>query len=210
MDPSVWAAFAAATIVVLIIPGPTALLVVAYSLKEGPRAGMAVTAGVAAGDFVAMTASLLGLGALLSASATAFTILKLIGAAYLIYLGIKMLRAPAKALTATEERHLPRISAADMGWRAFAVTVTNPKSILFFVAFVPQFIDPAAPTGPQFAVMIATFVGLATANAAAYAYLAGSLSRYVADPRNMAWVNRIGGGTLVGLGAVAATAQRSG
>lgn len=209
MDLGLWAAFAAACVVVLVIPGPTALLVVTYSLKEGRRAGLAVTTGVALGDLVAMTGSLLGLGALLAASATAFTALKLIGAVYLAYLGVKMLRAPVDSLGSRPRPDLaPSLSEQQMAWRAFAVTVTNPKSILFFVAFTPQFLDAAAPTGPQFAVMIATFVGLATVNAALYAFLASSLKDYVSNPRRMAWVNRIGGGSLIGMGALAAAAQR--
>ncbi|MEZ5863113.1 MAG: LysE family translocator [Geminicoccaceae bacterium] len=96
----IWLAFAAASAVLLAIPGPTIMLVVAYALGQGKRAAAATVAGVALGDFTAMTASLLGLGVLLATSATLFTILKLVGAAYLVYLGVRFWRAPVTAADA--------------------------------------------------------------------------------------------------------------
>ena len=170
MSFELWLAFCAAAMLVLIIPGPTVALVIGYALGEGRRAALAIVAGVALGDFTAMTCSMLGLGALLAASATLFTILKWIGAAYLVWLGIKLWRAPVgeEADAAIEWR-----PAWTMMAHAYAVTALNPKSILFFVAFVPQFMDAAAPIAPQAALLIVTFVTLAALNAGLYALLAG-------------------------------------
>ncbi|MGA3251474.1 MAG: LysE family translocator, partial [Paraburkholderia sp.] len=134
-----WLPFAIASAILVAIPGPTVLLVISYALGHGRRFALVTTAGVALGDLTSMTTSMLGLGVILAASAALFTALKWVGAAYLIYLGIKLWRAPAQAPDApdTAETRTSRIFA-----HAFAVTALNPKSIIFFVAFVPQFIDP--------------------------------------------------------------------
>ena len=143
-----WAAFAAASAILLVIPGPTILLVVSYALGQGWRTALPMAVGVALGDFTAMTLSMLGIGALLAASATVFTVLKWIGAAYLIYLGIKLFRAGG-ALKA--EPRTDAVSAAKMMAHAWLVTALNPKSITFFVAFLPQFLDRHADFWTQMA-----------------------------------------------------------
>lgn len=201
-----WLAFAAASAVLLVIPGPTVLLVVSYALSHGRRAGLATVAGVALGDFTAMTASMLGVGALLATSATLFAALKWIGAAYLVWLGIKLWRAPVgeAALQAAPEARLRRIFA-----HAYAVTALNPKSIVFFVAFLPQFLDAAAPALPQMAVFMATFLTLATLNAAGYGLLASAARRTVRKPAVQRAVNRTGGSLLIGAGLAAALWRRA-
>ena len=136
-----WAAFAAASAVLLIIPGPTVLLVVSYALGQGWRTALPMAVGVALGDFTAMTLSMLGLGALLATSATLFTVLKWVGAAYLVYLGIKLWRAGD---TLEAAPRTDAVSAAKMLGHAWLVTALNPKSITFFVAFLPAFLDPNA------------------------------------------------------------------
>lgn len=205
MPLDLWLAFVAACIVVLMLPGPTILMVVGTALGRGRLAGLATVPGVMLGDFVAMTASLAGLGALMAASAVAFTVMKWIGAAYLVYLGIRMWRQPAVSLdasiTATSHRRL--------GFQAFAVTALNPKSIAFFVAFVPQFIDPAHPLLLQLVVLEATFLVLAGANAALYALLAALARRTITRPRTLRALNRVGGGALIGAGAMTAMVQRT-
>ena len=124
-----WAAFAAAAILLLIIPGPTVLLVVSYALGQGWRTALPMAIGVALGDFTAMTLSMLGLGALLAASATLFTILKWVGAAYLVYLGVKLWRAGG---TLDAALRTDAVSATRMLGHAWLVTALNPKSITFF------------------------------------------------------------------------------
>jgi threonine/homoserine/homoserine lactone efflux protein len=136
-----WLAFVAASAVLLLIPGPTILLVISYALGQGRRVAFPVAAGVALGDFTAMTLSMLGLGALLAASATLFTILKWIGAAYLIWLGISLWRAGGTASKVDAARNGTPLRMLTHAW---IVTALNPKSITFFVAFLPQFLDPQA------------------------------------------------------------------
>ncbi|TYB81665.1 LysE family translocator [Maritimibacter fusiformis] len=206
MQIELWLAYVAATMVVLIIPGPTILLVLSYALTQGRRVAVGMALGVALGDLVAITASLLGLGALVMASATLFSVLKWIGAGYLIYLGIKLLRAGPAQIDLSDPDPKP---VRQIFTHAAIVTATNPKSIAFFVAFVPQFIRPEAALAPQFTLLIATFVTLGTLNALAYALLADRLRRRIRKPAVLTWLNRLGGGVLVTMGALTATLGRS-
>ncbi|AUC54597.1 lysine transporter LysE [Sagittula sp. P11] len=206
MDLSIWMTFVAASTALLLIPGPTVLLVLSYALSKGRSVAVASAAGVATGDFVAMSASLAGLGALVATSAALFTVLKWVGAVYLVWLGVKLIRS-ARA----EGLSLPRaeVSARSVYWHNAAVTALNPKSIAFFVAFVPQFIDPARALLPQFAILIATFVTLATLNALAYALAADRLRKWIARPSALTWLTRAGGATLIGMGVLTATLRRA-
>ncbi|HWT07907.1 MAG TPA: LysE family translocator [Roseomonas sp.] len=193
-----WLAFVAATVVMLVIPGPTILLVIGQSLGAGRRAALPLVAGVALGDLTAMTLSLAGLGALLAASATLFTVLKFAGAAYLVWLGVKLWRAPVEAAATAP------VSARRAMRDAYVVTALNPKGIAFFVAFVPLFVDAGSPFLPQAAVLVATFVGLAAVNAAIYALLASRLSGAVRRPGVRRAFNRCGGTVLMGAGLATA------
>lgn len=206
MPLEVWAAFAAASAVLLIIPGPTILLVVSYALGQGWRTALPMAVGVALGDFTAMTLSMLGIGALLAASATVFTILKWIGAAYLIYLGIKLFRAGG---TLNAEPRRDAASAIRMLGHAWLVTALNPKSITFFVAFLPQFLDRNADFLTQMVIFEATFLALAFANAFGYALIAARARNLVRNPRAIGIFNKTGGTLLVGAG-IATMAARSG
>lgn len=197
MSFETWAAFAAASSVLLVIPGPTVLLVVSYALGQGWRTALPMAIGVALGDFTAMTLSMLGLGALLATSATLFTILKWIGAAYLVYLGIKLWRAGG---TLDAAPRTDAVSAAKMLGHAWLVTALNPKSITFFVAFLPAFLDPRADFLTQMLVFETTFLVLAFANAFGYALVASRARRLASDPRAIGIVNKVGGGLLVGAG----------
>ncbi|SMH53553.1 LysE family translocator [Mesorhizobium australicum] len=201
-----WLAFAAASAVLLVIPGPTILLVVSYALGQGWRTALPMAVGVALGDFTAMTLSMLGIGALLMASATLFTVLKWIGAAYLIWLGVKLFRAGG-TLGAEPRRDVA--SAAKMLAHAWLVTALNPKSITFFVAFLPQFLDRHADFWPQMAIFEATFLVLAFCNAFGYALIAARARSVFASERAIRIFNRTGGSLLVGAG-VATVAIRQG
>jgi len=194
-----WLAFVAASAVLLAIPGPTILLVISYALGHGKKAAPASVAGVAMGDFTAMTTSMLGLGVLLATSAMLFTILKWVGAAYLVYLGIKLWRAPASLSDATEET---TTRPSRIFLHLYAVTALNPKSIVFFVAFLPQFLDAAAPLLPQILIMEATFLVLATLNALSYALVATVARRTIRKPSVQRAVNRVGGSLLIGAGVL--------
>jgi threonine/homoserine/homoserine lactone efflux protein len=201
-----WLAFTAASAVLLVIPGPTILLVVSYALGQGWRTALPMAIGVALGDFTAMTLSLLGLGALLAASATLFTILKWAGAAYLVWLGIKLWRAGG-ALDARPRTD--SASALKMLGHAWLVTALNPKGLTFFIAFLPQFIDPKLALLPQVSVFAATFLTLAFANVITYTLIASRARRVVQSPRTMRVINRTGGSLLIGTG-VATVALRAG
>lgn len=194
-----WLAFAAASAVLLMIPGPTILLVVSYALGRGWSVAAPVAVGVALGDFTAMTLSMLGVGALLAGSAALFTAVKWVGAAYLVWLGVKLWRAGGALATEARAAEAP----ARMLGHAWLVTTLNPKSVVFFVAFLPQFLDPALPFWSQMAVFEATFVTLAFLNAFAYALLAARARRLAASPAAMRAVNRVGGTALIAAGAAA-------
>jgi threonine/homoserine/homoserine lactone efflux protein len=189
------------------VPGPTVLLVVSYALGRGRVSALATVPGVALGDFTAMTVSLLGAGAILAASTTLFTALKLAGALYLVWLGIHLWRAGA----ALGEK-LPRAPLADrprMFWNAYVVTALNPKSVVFFVAFVPQFVDPTRPLLVQFVLLEATFVILAAVNAAIWAQLAGQMRARLQEPWALRLVHRVGGSFLIGAGLLTALTRRT-
>ena len=191
-----WIAFATASAILLVIPGPTILTVIGYSVTQGRRAAVPLVAAVALGDSTALAVSLLGLGTLLATSAIAFTIVKLAGAVYLVYLGVKMLRAgfETSSLAATSP-------ANPSHWRLFLntyiVTATNPKGIIFFMAFLPQFVDTAAGTAVrQMWVLAITFVSLAIVNATLYTIFAGYAAALLASGKARRWFN-LGGGSLL-------------
>src|SRR5262245_48162706 len=202
MTLELWLAFVAASTILLIIPGPTVLLVVSYALGRGWRTALPMAIGVALGDFTAMTLSMLGLGALLAASATLFTVLKWVGAAYLVYLGIRLWRAGGglDAPPRTEG-----VSAGKMVGRAWLGAGLNPKYITFFVAFLPAFLDPKADFLTQMIVFETTFLLLAFANAMGYALVAARARGFVGNPRAIGVVNKVGGGLLIGAGAATVT-----
>ncbi len=204
MTIETWLAFAAASTILVVIPGPTILLVVSYALGQGWRTALPMAVGVALGDATAMTASMLGVGALLAASASVFTALKWIGAAYLVWLGIKLWRAGG-TLEATPRTD--RVAAVRMLVHAWLVTALNPKGLTFFIAFLPQFIDPKAPVLPQMMVFGATFITLAFLNAFGYALVASRARGLVVNPAAILWFNRAGGTLLIGAGVAAAAAR---
>ncbi len=206
MSIETWLAFSVASTVVLLIPGPTVLLVCAYALGAGRRTALWTVGGVALGDLVAMTAAVAGLGALLVASSTLFTVLKIAGGLYLVWLGVKLWRSDAGLGDLKGKR--AEASGPNIAVHAFAVTATNPKSIVFFIAFVPQFIDAAAPLTPQLSIMVATFVALAAVNAGAYALAAGTLRVKLRRPGVLKALNRGGGAALIGMGALTAASSR--
>ncbi len=203
MDLETWIAFAVACAVVLAIPGPTVMLVVAQALARGRATGWATVPGVVLGDAVAMTVSLAGAGAVLAASATLFTALKFLGAAYLVWLGVHLWRHPPDRLAAAPVRR------GRLFGQAFVVTALNPKSIVFFVAFVPQFVDPSAPLLPQVVILEATFLTLAGINVALWAVGAGTLRARIGQPSVLRALGRAGGAALVGAGLLTAVARRA-
>ncbi len=207
MPIELWLAYVATSAVVLAIPGPTILLVLSYSIAHGRQATLPLVAGVALGDSVAITLSLIGLGTLLATSALWFTIIKWIGGLYLIYLGILLLRGADKPMQMqSDERR--ESSPRKLFANAFIVTALNPKSIVFFIALLPQFISAAHPVVPQLWILGVTFVVLATIGATSYALFATSIRRFLASPRAQKAYGYVGGGLLCGAGLWALSAKR--
>lgn len=207
MTLELWLPYVLASTIILIIPGPTIILVVSQAMAHGRRSVVPLVTGVLLGDFTAMTLSLLGLGALMSASAALFTIFKVIGAIYLFYLGIKMWRQDHE-VTASQDVEI-KASSRSLMRRSFIVTAFNPKSIAFFVAFLPQFIDPLKPAPLQLMILGGSFLLLATLNAALYAIFAGRLGEYMKKKTVRKWFNRGGGSVLMGAGIFTAAMERS-
>ncbi|GAB2183737.1 LysE family translocator [Roseibium sp. LAB1] len=206
MTLELFSAYVVATLIVLAIPGPTIMLVVSYALTQGRKSALASVLGVGLGDATAATASLMGLGAILAASATAFTVLKWVGAIYLVWLGIKMWRSRATALGPHQVADVP---ARKIFWHAYVVTALNPKGIVFFMAFLPHFIAPKAPVVPQLALLGTTFVVLGILNAAVYALAAAALGQKLRNPSLLMLINKVGGAFLISAAAMTATLQRS-
>ena len=207
MPLELWLAYVATSAVVLAIPGPTILLVLSYSIAHGRKATLPVVIGVALGDSVAITLSLIGLGTLLAASAFWFTIIKWIGGLYLIYLGVALLRGAARLMPEQAQQTLTSAPRKLFG-NAFIVTALNPKSIVFFIALLPQFISADHPLIAQLWILGITFVVLATIGATSYALFAASIRRWLASPRAQKAYSMVGGGLLIGAGVWALGAKR--
>ncbi len=197
-----WLAYTLVTTTFLLIPGPTIILVISYSLLRGRQAVIALVLGVGLGDLTAMSLSFLGVGVLLQTVATAFYLIKWLGAAYLIWLGIKMWSS-ASEFTDLDKKNRSH------AWReifssAYITTSLNPKSILFFLAFIPQFIEPELPFTTQVVILGATFFVLAIISVLGYAALAIYAGQQLHLPLIQRWTHRIGGGLLIGAGGMTA------
>ena len=207
MSIELWLAFVAASAVLLIIPGPTILTVISYTMAHGRRANVPLVAAVALGDSTALLVSLLGLGALLATSAFWFTVVKWAGGLYLLYLGVKLLRAGVSSGT-----ELAPPAAPKSRWRLFAntylVTALNPKGIVFFVAFLPQFINQSSSVTRQLWILAVTFVVMATINAGLYAVFAASARKLLSSPQAQRRFNISGGALLSAAGVWALLAKR--
>lgn len=206
MQIELWLAFVAASAVLLVIPGPTILTVISYSVSHGRHANIPLVAAVALGDSTALVLSLLGLGALLSASAFWFTVVKWAGGIYLLYLGVNLFRAGV--FSAEPAAPAAPCSRLRLFTNTYFVTALNPKGIVFFVAFLPQFIDRTSATTQQLWILAITFVAMATLNATVYAVFAGSARKLLASSRAQRRFNITGGSLLVVAGLWALLAKR--
>jgi threonine/homoserine/homoserine lactone efflux protein len=204
-DAATLAVFCAATLALLVVPGPAVLYIVSQSIDHGRRAGLVSVLGVSTGGLVHVAAAALGLSSLLLSSATAFEVVKYAGAAYLIFLGVRRLLGKGEdAETARVER-----TSRDLFRRGVLVQVLNPKTALFFFAFLPQFIDAdGAPVALQLLFLGGLFLVLATISDGAYAVAAGTLAERLRGSRTFKGVQRwLSGTVLVGLGALAARSR---
>jgi homoserine/homoserine lactone efflux protein len=194
-----WLLFCGVALLTTFSPGPAVLMAIANSVASGPRRALIGALGNALGLFVVSATAMLGMGVVLATSASAFTALKIAGAAYLIYLGIRQWRNRASAFSVDHASPV-----ANAGWRLFAqgvsVALTNPKGILFFSALFPQFLTPDAPLFDQFIVLTATFSVCALLSHTFYALLAHSLRKQFSSSTRARLFNRFSGGLFVLLG----------
>lgn len=206
MTLELWLTFVLASAALLIIPGPTILTVISYSISHGKRANIPLVAAVTLGDSTALFFSLLGLGAVLSASAFWFNAVKWAGGLYLLYLGIKLLRSGFSS----SHLALPTApgSQRKLFLNTYLVTALNPKGIVFFIAFLPQFVDQSAPAAQQLWILALTFVALATLNATLYTLFAASARGLLASSRAQRGFNLVGGSLLSAAGIWALLARR--
>lgn len=170
MTIELWLAFIITASVILVIPGPTIIYVVSQSLTHGKKASLPLSIGVISGDAVCISLSLLGVSALLTVFSTAFLIIKYLGAAYLIYLGIKMLKANANIKS--EKIETIPYNSRSIFRDVFLVNALNPKGIIFYSAFMPQFINTQQNIYFQFGILAITFLFLALINVLGYSLLA--------------------------------------
>jgi threonine/homoserine/homoserine lactone efflux protein len=198
-------AFLLASFVLAVTPGPGVLYIVARTLAQGRAAGIGSVVGVACGNFLNAVGAAVGLAALFAVSSLAFTLVKFAGAAYLVWLGVRMLRAPA--VPGRPAASLAPVSVARLFREGLLVALLNPKTTLFFAAFLPQFMHGEAPALVQAVGLGAMFVGIAACTDLLYALLAAwfapRLQRVAAAP---AWGRWIGGLGLIALGVMSALA----
>ncbi|NQV61841.1 MAG: LysE family translocator [Alphaproteobacteria bacterium] len=206
MSMEIYLAFCLATTVLILLPGPIVTLVVAQSLRHGTATGLATVAGSSIGNALLVTAGALGLSTAMVLLADLFDLIRWLGAAYLIWLGLREWRAKGVTLEDTTAG-APRAKTA-VFWQGIVVAITNPKTILFYAAFFPQFIDPAAPLAPQLALMSVSFVVIATTFDGCYALLAGRLRGFFLGARRARIRSRITGALLIGTGIGLALARR--
>lgn len=199
--------FVAAALVVLLIPGPAVLYIVGRSLSQGHRAGLVSVLGLSVGALVHVAAATAGLSAILLASATAFGLVKALGAGYLIYLGIRTLlaRRPPTIARASSPRPLYRLFTDGV-----LVSVLNPRIAVFFLAFLPQFVEPGRGSVPQQVLLLGLiYVALALVTDSGYAFLAGSLRHLLGGPVMQGPLPRYASGVLyIGLGVSTALTGR--
>lgn len=198
--------FISASFALLVVPGPTIALIISKSVAQGRRVALPMIAGIALGGVLAAGLALTGVSALLLASSTAFNVLKLAGALYLIYLGIRMLFSKPKALSNVESAS---IETAFQSFRdGFLVMLFNPKGILFFAAFVPQFIDPGLSFATQAGVLIIVFVAIGLLVDTGYALLASSAGSAINSPKLQVVVSRVAGISIIGAGIATLLSKR--
>ncbi len=204
-DATTLVAFTFASIALAAVPGPNITVIIATALQRGPMAGLAVVLGTQLGILSQIVVVALGFDALVGFMGWAFDWLKLAGAAYLIYLGFTMLRSDAGSVTGKADGHR---SVFRLALRGFLVNWSNPKTLLFIGAFIPQFVGAGEPAFAQIVFLGLIFVGVTTLVDGAYGLLAGSAGRVLSAARIRA-VSRISGAALMVGGAWLATQQKA-
>jgi homoserine/homoserine lactone efflux protein len=211
VDLHVWLAFLVASCVIAVSPGSGAVLSMSHGLSYGVRRTTATIVGLQLGLAVILLVAGLGVGAVLTASATAFTVIKVVGACYLLWLGWRQWRAPVAKIDggATESAGEPELTVRQRVLRGFLTNVTNPKGIVFMAAVLPQFIEPTRPLWLQLLVLLATTVIVDVTVMHGYAWLAARLQGVLRSVRARRAQNRVFGGVLMAMGAFLFMFKRS-
>ncbi|MDX2264477.1 MAG: LysE family transporter [Hyphomicrobiales bacterium] len=207
MSLETWLVFLVVSIVPVISPGPAILLAVSNTLRYGGRATVFSALGNMFGLVLVGFAVAFGLAAIMAASALAFTVVKVIGAAYLIWLGVKVWRDRGALEVADGGPGLAK-SRRRLFWEAFFVSVTNPKAIIILAALIPPFIDPAKPAFAQVAILSTTYAVMCFINHLMIAAAGARVRRFLQSERRMAHLRRALGAMFIGFGAALATASR--
>ena len=205
-DASTYLMYIAASVAVVIVPGPTVTVIIANSLRDGTRAGLLNVAGTQAGLVLMLTVLAAGLSTIVESMAGMFEVIRLLGAVYLIWLGIGLWRSDG-ALGRAETDGGSNGGAGRFFWQGFLVIWSNPKALVFFGAFIPQFIDPGSAAQPQVLVLGVTFMLIATLLDGAYAVLAGRTGSLLSRS-NVRVLERISGSCLVAGGLWLALMRR--
>ncbi len=210
MDAHSLLAFTAVAAIAIASPGPATLMAVNNSLAHGPRSAVWSSLGNGSGLFCLSAAAMLGLGALLASSEMLFNGVKLAGAAYLFYLGVKQLMKKTPLLAADDQNGGAALKSVPgkLYRSAFLTALTNPKATLFFTALFPQFIDQSAALLPQFLTLTGIFVGLSLLSLTLYAALAARAKGVLSKPEWSRWLNRLVGTTFIGFGAAVLAMRR--
>jgi homoserine/homoserine lactone efflux protein len=198
MALTTWLLFVAMAAVSILSPGPAFLVAVRNGMAGGVRRVALSSLGNISGLLLLASAAVLGLGVVLTTSEMLFTALKLCGAGYLIYLGVRQWRNPASLVVASPAP--PTRGRAHIFSEGLLVAISNPKAILFFTALFPQFLDPGLPLAPQFTLMVGTFMALSFATLMAYGSLARQIACWLGSAKRARWVNRFMGSAFIGLG----------
>jgi homoserine/homoserine lactone efflux protein len=200
--------FLVTTAVVCLTPGPAALLVVTQGISNGFRRSYWAIAGIALANTIYFALSATGVAALILASGTLFSMIKWAGVAYLFYLGISAMLSKSSALTVSSDAS-HAVGGMRAFWQAVVVELSNPKALLYFVALLPQFVDPAAPVALQMLAFGVTCIGLDIGTYSMYAWLGSKTQRFTANAGFVKNSNRASGGLLMIAGAMMATVKRA-
>jgi threonine/homoserine/homoserine lactone efflux protein len=200
-------AYLAACVVLVVVPGPTVTVIVANSLRHGPRAGLLNVAGTQAGLAVMLAVLALGLDTIVASMAALFDVLRIAGALYLVWLGVRLWRAGG-ALAGIADAGTSVARRRSFFWQGVLVIWSNPKALLFFGAFIPQFVDAAGNVVGQTLLLGVTFMVVATLLDGGYALLAGGAGRLLSR-RRLVWLERISGSLLIGGGVWLALTRRA-
>jgi homoserine/homoserine lactone efflux protein len=207
MNWTLYAAFVAATVVLIVIPGPNVLLIVSRSMRYGVRAGLVTVAGTSCAQAQQLLVTALGLASVMALLAEGFEVLRWLGVAYLMFLGVQAFREKPEPVRNGEP--LPSLKTSRLFWQAFAVSWTNPKVLGFYAAFFPQFIDPGLPTAPQLWAMCGTFLAVAVVLDTTYAVLGARVLGAMKSARAQTIRNRVTGGLLIAAGVGLALVRRN-